>query len=293
VRREGLARQVPTAVLLLVAVGLSVIAYRVLPSGTSASAPGEFALVDTSPMPVTSLNVTESRDSAGESVFNIVAVVPSSEGLLPDVWVDLGYPSGRSGDRPTCDPPSPCYDNNGYLPFTVGLVNDNKGTSTEVDYAARVRFRGPALGFSSDETDATSQLPSVQVPLTVAAQQFLIGAVEVHATLTNASTYDWTTGQSPITAKGNVLTWYLNLQPQGSATGSMFDAVSSSAGAVNQAAQQHALHLTFLSGALIGVAGGALVGAIQLMLTRREVDRDVGDELTSDVGDERTSPVHV
>jgi hypothetical protein len=122
------------------------------------------------------------------------------------------------------------------------------------------------LGIDSDTTSATAELPSVQLPL---AQDFLIGAAEMHYSLAGAPAYDWTTGQAPVLKKGDDLTWYLNLASQNSSSGVVYESVSSSAGAVNQSALQREQFLTFFAGALFGVAGGALVGALQEFLDAR------------------------
>ena len=60
------------------------------------------------------------------------------------------------------------------------LVNDGQGKAGTVESAAWVYFSGPSLGFQSDGTSATAQLPAVSVPLDEQSQAFLFGAVEVH-----------------------------------------------------------------------------------------------------------------
>ena len=257
-------------VLLAVAIGLGLVAITMLPSETPAPAPGAFGLVVLGKIPMSTLNIYESQDLTGESVFDFVIIGPpgvySGVTSLPSVLVDLSYPTNNA---PSCDPTWRChkYRDNPYLPLRLTLVDDQRGTGASAEYSARVIFRGPPLGIDSDTTSVTAELPAVQLVL---AQEFLIGAVEVHYTLANASSYDWTTGQRPAATKADDLTWYLNLASQDTATGSVYESVSSSAGAVNQAAQQHEQFLTFLAGALFGVAGGALVGALQEFLDARE-----------------------
>jgi hypothetical protein len=212
------------------------------------------------------LNISELKDSTGDSVFDFQVTVGKGMafGTAESVLIYVNYPKGQS---PFCDPPSRCRVYRlDYLPLQVTLLDDHHETPTAIEYSATVVFRDPPLGFNSDDTSATAQLPAVQLPL---AQHYLIGAVEVHYTIANASSYDWTTGQPPVSTRGDVVSWYLSLQSQGSSSGSVYESISSSAGAVNQASQQHEQFLIFLAGALIGVAGGALVGALQEFLDAR------------------------
>ena len=224
-------------------------------------------------MAMRDLNISASPNEAGETVFDFTvdgpAVYTQGSGTpLPSVFMDLSYPSGKTGNTPSCMPTWRCHHfrGNPFLPLRVTLVDDGRGQGT-TEYSAEVVFSGPPLGIDSDHTSATAELPAVQLPL---AQDFLIGAVEMHYTLAGAPGYDWTTGQAPVSTNGDVLTWYLNVASQNSLSGPVYESVSSSAGAVNQSALQHEQFLTFFAGALFGVAGGALVGALQEFLDARE-----------------------
>jgi hypothetical protein len=254
-----------------VAIGLGLVAVVLLPSGKPAPAPGSFGLVLSETTPVQSLNIRESQNPAGERVFDFQVngpVVHTAGVHDPSMLIDLSYPTDNT---PSCDPAWCCFtfSNHPYLPLRVTLVDRNAGKGS-TQYSARVIFGGPPLGIDSDSTSATAELPTVQLPL---AQYVLIGAVEVHYTLANAAAYDWTTGQRPVTTTGDTMTWYLNLASQNSSAGPVYEPIGSSAGTVNQAALQHQQVLIFLAGALVGVAGGALVGALQEFLSAREKRR--------------------
>jgi hypothetical protein len=255
-------------VLLAVAIGLGVLTLVLLPAGTPAPAPGSFGLVVSEAIPMQSLNIWQSLNPAGQSVFDFVVNGPAVRlaGIRdPSLLIDLSYPTHHT---PSCNPAWRCrlLPGHPYLPLQVTLVDDHQGKGS-TEYSARVVFVGQPFGIDSDSTSATAELPTVQLPL---AQAFLIGAVEVHYTLAGAPAYDWTTGQPPISTSGDNLNWYLNLASQNSSSGPVYASVGSSAGAVNQAALQHEQILTFLAGALVGVAGGALVGALQEFLDARE-----------------------
>jgi hypothetical protein len=154
---------------------------------------------------MSTLNIYESQDPTGKSVFDFAingpAGVYSSAISDANVLVDLSYPTDNA---PSCDPAWRChkYRDSPYLPLRVTLVDDHLGTRASAEYSARVIFRGPPLGIDSDTTSVTAELPAVQLALT---QEFLIGAVEVHYTLANASSYDWTTGQAPVSTRGDDL----------------------------------------------------------------------------------------
>jgi hypothetical protein len=261
-------------VLLGVAVGLGLVAVVLLPSGTPAPAPGSIGLVVSETVPMQSLNIWESQTPAGERVFDFVVngpVVHLAGVPDPSLLIDLSYPTNNTA---SCNPAWRCHmlPKHPYLPLQVTLVDDHRGQGS-TEYFARVVFSGPPLGIDSDSTSATAELPAVQLPL---AQDFLIGAVEVHYTLEDARAYEWTTGERPISTTGNTMKWYLNLASQNSSLGPVYASVGSSAGAVNQTASQHEQFLIFLAGALVGVAGGALVGALQELLDAREKKKTGG-----------------
>jgi len=267
----------PSAVLLAAGIGIGIVSVELFPSERPTPAPGALGFVVAAPSPVVDFNVYETRSAGNVTAINLVATTPAGEDA--EVPVYLSYPTDKNS--PTCQVPSMCqHYPNRTLPLEVDLVDDNPGPPGTLDVAsAWVYFSGPPLGFASDAASATAQLPAVQVPLNVPSQQYLNGAVELHYALAAASSYQWTTGQAPNSLDQGYLTWYLNLQPQGSV--SVFESLASSAGGINLAEQQHQQLLTFLAGALLGVAGGALIGALQEFFhARREAGRRTTTDLT-------------
>ncbi len=255
------------AVLLFVAVALGVLSYVILPSGSSPPAPASFGLVvlPTS-SPIVDINVYESH-SLGTEQVTVDATVKSGPAVpAGPITVDLYYPKDLS-----MRPCAAVYQCHRYPKAVLNLRFDLvpsplRARGDYVHESANLTFAGPPLGFDSDSSVATAELPTVQAPLEVLSQQGTLGAVEVHYKLLDARSFDWTTGQRPVNDDGGWVTWYLQVQPT---TGTTFESAASSAGAVNLSAQQHDQLLTFLAGALVGVTGGALVGSLQEFLHAR------------------------
>jgi hypothetical protein len=251
-------------VLFLVAIVLGVLSYVIPPSGSSPATPASLGLVV---LPTTSqivdINVDESQSS--DTYYVTVDATVNSGPVLPAPITVAGYYPPDLSLRP-CASDSHCTR---YPKDTLDLRFDLKpGSAVTGGYhheSATLTFAGPPLGFDDGSGVATAELPTVEVPLDVEAQQGTVGAVEVHYKVPDASSYDWTTGPRPVNEDGDWVTWFLQLQP----TGAMFESTATSAGAINQSAQQRDQRLTFLAGALVGVAGGALVGSLQEFLDAR------------------------
>ena len=275
VRRRRAPRErwpyLPSLVLLLAGVALGVFAIVLLPSDSSGPVPGKFSVVVVEPSAaLTNLDIYEYRDE-GETALEIRATMPlypATQYFDPSVF--LQYPANNS---PHCEKASLCdiYGPNG--PTALTLQYDNRASPGFLEASGTVFFSGPPLGAYSNDNAATAQLPEVQLPIEIGPDQLeqLIGAVTVHYTLANASSYVWTSGEGPTSAVRRIMTWKLSLVPQGSTylRGENYATVASTAAAINEAAQQHGQFLTFSAGALVGVAGGALVGALQEFLIAR------------------------
>ncbi len=250
--------------LFLVAVALGVLSYVIPTSSSSPPTPASFGLVV---LPTTTqiveINVSES-ESSGTDYVTVDATVESGPVIPDPITVDGYYPPDLS-----LRPCASDYHCKQYPRDALDLRFDLKpGSSVTEGYhheSASLIFAGPPLGFDNGSGVATAELPTVEAPLDLVSQQGTVGAVEVHYDLPDASSYDWTTGPRPVNEDGDWVTWFLQLQP----TGATFESTATSAGAINQSAQQRDQRLTFLAGALVGVAGGALVGSLQEFLDAR------------------------
>ena len=251
-RRGKVSGYWPAVVLFFVAVALGVLSYVILPSGSNPPVPASFGLVVLpTPTQIVDINVSESQ-SLGTDQVTVDATVKSGPAApAGPITVDAYYPKDLS-----MRPCAAVYQCHRYPPDVLNLRFDlvpsplppRNGYLIE---SANLSFAGPPLGFDSGNGIATAELPTVQVPLYVVAQQGTLGSVEVHYKLLDARSYDWTTGQRPVNDDGGSVTWYLPLQQ----TGTTFESAASSAGAVNLSAQQRDQLLTFIVGALVGVTG--------------------------------------
>ena len=169
----------PAAVLFLVAGVLGVLAYVILPSGSSPPAPASYGLVV---LPTTSqivdINVSESQ-SLGRDQVKVDATVKSGLDVPGPIHVDAYYPKDVS--RGPCAAEYHCHP---YPKDVLDLRFDLEPSTPPRDgyltESANLTLAGPPFGFDSGNNVATAELPTVEVPLDVVSQQGTLGSVEVH-----------------------------------------------------------------------------------------------------------------
>jgi hypothetical protein len=175
-----------------------------------------------------------------------------------------------STERATdCNPRNNCVSTgNYYSPIMSVKPLDNVPTAS-----ASMTFVGPPLGFATNGTSAAAELPSVLYPTPPTGPQFLISSVLLTYVMPDASSYDWNTGTQPESTTKSLIVWnvegQLGANPGGS--GMLFSLPATPAVGVNHTADTRNSVFTFAAGILIGIAGGAFVGALQEALhARRE-----------------------
>lgn len=266
--------------LFVVAVVLAVVSFELVPSGSSPPTPGSLAFV-VQPEGATQIDgvfLTETR-SSGRYQVTLSTTIPAKSN--EDIYVDGYYPPG---DRlVTCSPAKCTRLSRTYvlnMSFKMPSATRAQTTGTYAYPEEHLTFRGAPIGFASNSLEAAVALPQIEVTLSLLKQQETVGAVSVSYTLTNASSYNWNSGLHPVSVEGRLVTWYLPLQSLrtslSSATSATsggsgsFSSESAQVGAVDDATQARNDRFTFLGGALLGVAGGALVSAVQEALDARE-----------------------
>ena len=165
------------------------------------------------------------------------------------------------------------------IPASARSSSDPVGTLVTLSFDAKgtasVVVGGREVGYDSNGTTAYAQLPLVEVPLgsEPAAET---PSVSVTYYIPNAKSYDWNTGPQPETAGTGTITWSLLL----TATSGAFQSDPVAVGGVDDAAQQRQTLMTFVAGALLGIAGGALIEpALQEAVhVRRHDDEMEGNE---------------
>ncbi len=248
----------PAVMLLVIGVALTVVAFvRILPRPTSLGQPATF-------------KVTVGGYSAGVelTVFPLL-YTSDQEILLYDPTLAEASLTVPQGTRVlSCGHPSKC----------TGGPSDPTGTPVVVDFSAKgsasVTVAGREVGYDSNGTTAYAQLPLVQMPAgseVIAEPPF----VSVTYEIPNAKSYDWNTGPEPQGVATGSIVWNLTLTVGPTVLQSDPVAV----GGVDDAAQQRQTLMTFVAGTLLGIAGGALIGALQEAVhVRRHDDEMEGNE---------------
>jgi hypothetical protein len=150
---------------------------------------------------------------------------------------------------PSCPELQGCKEIPGLVPaylWTVPLVFNAVGAAYESFYV-----KASSLGVSDNGINALAAIPEVIYSGT-GAPEFLAG---YHIPL--AASYDWS-ALPPAAFKGSIVAWTEQLE--------FNDTPAKVAVGINQSRQSNDNHLAFIAGALIGVAGGAVLSAIQKVL---------------------------
>jgi hypothetical protein len=227
----------------------------ILPRPTSLGQPATFQLVLFSP--------------------NIVYVAIYHQPDTSDQVILVGGPSQSTIDGLLSVPPGTRVLSCGHPSKCTGGSSQPIGTEISFDKAGgsvSVVVSGRTVGYDGNATTAYAQLPLVQwQEQGTSATPPTIG---FNYSLPNASSYDWNTGPQPLTVGKRSVTWSPSVAPvSGELTDFQSDAVA--VGGVDDAAQQRQTLMTFVAGALLGVGGGALIGALQEAVHVRRRDEEL------------------
>jgi hypothetical protein len=150
------------------------------------------------------------------------------------------------------------------------------GPATLYGQVAEVFLRGVSYNLASNGVYAAATLPDVAFIRSRSPRLFSgVGTREIIPTQIylrpdHSTQFSWTGNPPPVVFGGNV-TWTFSRPITGTAL---------SATGVSLSGQDAATKSTFIAGALLGIAGGALVGALQEAISatrRRRVARDGED----------------
>jgi len=249
----------PAVILLAIGVALTVVSFVwILPRPTSLGQPATFQVIVDGYSAGVILTVYRQPDTSDQV---ILLYDPQ-----PLIEAALTVPPGTR--VLSCGHPNRC----------TGGPSDSSGTLVALGFSkgsASVVVGGREVGYSSNETTAYAQLPLVQVPAgnDVTA---VLPFVRVTYEIPNANSYDWNTGPQPETVGTGSIAWNLTLSAAG---GTELQSDPVAVGGVDEAAQQGQALMTFVAGSLLGIAGGALIGAFQEAIhVRRHEDEMDGNE---------------
>jgi hypothetical protein len=267
VRKRRRGSHITSIVLLATGLLLGGVAILILPSVGTAWQPGPFTVdigdpgialnavvitVRAGPRPDTYRMTVDAYTLPGEGEHSQSAYVDLPEGAFPIACSGCPLVGDHRSDANiqaisfTLRPVPPCSHHN---------FAQNCGSSS--GYVV-IRSPNKAFAFASDGVNALAALPEVDIP-NVRSGTFVTDGYEI----ANGSSYDWSVGAQPERTLASVVTWDQPLSASAVNGGVGFVAASATALGVNHGAQQSQSFRTFVAGALIGVAAGALVGALQ------------------------------
>ena len=135
-------------------------------------------------------------------------------------------------------------------------------TSVATDWVAiaKVALRAERFAFAQNGAELEAGLPNVYVnsPLALGDP----GTVGISYHVPNATAYDWTGGLQPSNVTGSVVSWSEALHSATSSPGPTYT-YAEQVSVVNHNAEGSDQEWTFLIGIALGVAGAALIGAVQ------------------------------
>lgn len=217
---------------------------------------------------VASINIIVSGAAHKYSLVIAPYYLPASSPSIT-FYVDLPY-----GVTPTdCGKPNCSVETFDDVP---GMGASNVVEANQASLSLSLNVENPAFAWKSNGLDLEGQLPQVQVdPAPHSKGQPVNPNVTIYYVIPNGNSYDWTGGPEPAYEP---LGWEHIYGPPGASfepSEVWYQSVDSLASPIpisgndNSAANSDNLRI-FVAGALLGIAGGALVGAIQEFTHKEE-----------------------
>jgi hypothetical protein len=198
--------------------------------------------------------LTDDRSRNGIAVF---AQVTSTTPQSARATLIFNVPGATWGGVNKCGPPPvQCLANGSQKTVLFGFNRSTKFFSAgRANYKQELRGFIPGIGYNAawNSQYISATLPSVDVYLVKAGNlihQDVVTSIAVR--IPDADKYTWTSGTPPKVV-GSYADWTFTSPPRAAQVNN----------GVSLPAQDSATKLVFIAGALLGIAGGALVGAIQ------------------------------
>ncbi len=281
--RRRLTRYSVPLLLLGVAVAAGVASKLILPSGDSVAVRGALQRISVEgPVQPTALDITEQTASGVDGVTLAVSLRrPSPSSSVARERLVVALPSDSSGPAP-CPPEAiGCQSSDGARTAYFRFPNQAwapRGSDSLPQYqyavSETVTLPGVSPNLQQDAEHIAASLPPVSV-LTTSPDQPTLQAyssplpVDFGEQAIDGESYTWSEGVSAPVDVGGRETWdYLTASSAAGALNPVLDS------GTDLTVQDRDNTSTFLAGALLGIAGGALVGAVpELARARREPDR--------------------
>lgn len=240
---KGFPKLLPTAVFLVMFAALGLSGVLLLPHTTELPTPQPVTLSVTSKVPVTVITYNVRRAKGTKySVSLEVEALPISplEPLGSKVALTVGLPTGAM--FVDCSP-LVCIDLDGLKLWRQSLILDASGHAT-----TRMVVSAPTFAYTTNSTDASASIPSIQYTGPGRPE------LDTRYAISSADGYDWASYPTTF-ADDRLAAW---LEPLVNDAG-----VSRAAVGINHDKEESNSVSTFFAGALIALAGAALIAAVQ------------------------------
>ncbi len=248
-------RYVLPAVLFAIAVVSGVVALLLYPSDNIVHA--ETALTAMSIDSYVALGSTEvDFYPTDDGASQVVAVHLLSANKFPTMsQVNFPVPTSDWGGANKCAPKATCYVNADGGKFVQVLTGNPKPHGRVWEEDATIYLPGDKYGLAVNTRSAQVELPAVAGHHFSSVKSYTNDSypVELVMKVPDLDKYAWTQGPEPLLTPNSVAEWNVTTNQPAPLI----------ATAVNTEGQDTSDRDLFISGALLGVAGGALIGAIQ------------------------------
>ena len=244
-------------VLLVTAIIAGFAAFVCFPKDAPVAPSGSLRIINIdAPFVPNNVYVTLVNDNSHNGI-TVLALVDSTTPQSAHANLDIQVPITTWGGANKCaPPPTRC------VPLsTAKVVRLEFPALTKATLGAQTLYREslsvfiPGVGYNAawNNEYVSATLPSVQVYLFRAGTYTHEDVPAIIAVqIPNAHQYTWTSGTSPLD-NGSYVSWSFTASPGSAQVNN----------GISLPAQDSATKLIFVAGALLGIAGGALVGAIQ------------------------------
>jgi hypothetical protein len=267
--------------LLGVAVAAGVAAKLILPNGGSVAVQGALQRITVEgPVTPTALDIREQAAGGGGVILSVSLRRPGPSSMVERERLIVALPSDSSGPAPCPPQANSCVTLNGArtayfrFPSQPWVPKEHSLESFYFAVSDTVTLPGVSPNLQQDAEHIAASLPPVSVLATPPGQptQQVYSdplPVDFGEQATTGESYSWSEGVSAPVDVGGWETWdYLSASSALSALNPVLDS------GTDLTVQNRDNTRTFLAGALLGIAGGALVAAIpEVARARHESDR--------------------
>jgi len=245
----------PSIILTLVGLGLLIVAFLLLPNQSQSPTPSSPIIYINTSLPIDYLKYQVNVEGPSKYQLSLLLETSSTNASGGnDATVDISIPPGwqfgecvRLG-LSGCQR-RPVSGSMGGLPGSAGEWTTEVGSTNTGPLDLAITIMGTDFGYTANDVQESVAMPNVKFSNSVNCEMDV-----VYVGLSGTESYDWSSFPTTLNTTAYI-SWIEEVMngivPARSAVG------------INHAAQSQDDHYTFIAGALVGVAGGALIGALQ------------------------------